>query len=529
MNRYPVIERSATALRWAALQAFFRTHFTWRRIGFGSYNAAVSELFWFFIYFGCMLLLGFLFLPETNQAQNTNVTIHRCSSLAVSQIPFVIGLASKNNVISWLTGLSYERLNFMHRNAARVLWVYSCYHTFGHIYLGLTGLHHLHQWYVGFGVVAFTAFNLIIILSFRPIRNRIYEVFLYSHICLVVIFIVSLLLHRMEYRGWIGVSLAIWSLDRFSRLLRIFAINRLWLILKGTVLDKSKASCELVTPELIRLSIPKDFGWKSGKHAFLCLPTISTLPFEFHPFTIGSLKRMDNERSSEVNFFIRVCNGMTKQLALRIERMGGHCEVPVLVDGPYGSSKNLHHFDEVLLVSGGTGVSYTFNRLSELAAKRIDKLSAVRKVTFVWVTRKAGEIALLEDLLVEILEATPPGFLDLQIYVTDKNFGRQCEKGGRSSFGRLGRYMKAGRPQMQRIVWQHITNKAGQVAIHCMLPSLSAVRMSVQVEKCLALTGCGPSPLSDSARIALADILSPSAVQTEKCAAVDLHVETFGF
>lgn len=52
---------------------------------------------------------------------------------AYVQMPFIIGLASKNNVISYLTGISYQKLNFFHRATGRVALICSWTHALGRI------------------------------------------------------------------------------------------------------------------------------------------------------------------------------------------------------------------------------------------------------------------------------------------------------------------------------------------------------------------------------------------------------------
>jgi ferric-chelate reductase len=56
----------------------------------------------------------------------------RAGWVAVAQVPFVFAFASKNNVISGLLGLGYEKLNFMHRFVARLVVLAANVHTLGY-------------------------------------------------------------------------------------------------------------------------------------------------------------------------------------------------------------------------------------------------------------------------------------------------------------------------------------------------------------------------------------------------------------
>lgn len=53
------------------------------------------------------------------------------------QIPLIVGLASRNNTISYLTGISYQNLNYLHRAAGRVCFLFAWIHTISYCVMGL--------------------------------------------------------------------------------------------------------------------------------------------------------------------------------------------------------------------------------------------------------------------------------------------------------------------------------------------------------------------------------------------------------
>ncbi|KAG8745535.1 hypothetical protein FRC10_007713, partial [Ceratobasidium sp. 414] len=95
---------------------------------------------------------------------------NRAAHLATSQTPLIVALAGKNNIVSLLTGVGYEK-------ASRP-----------------TNIVH-HEVDMRFGVVAMTSFTLAALLSLRPIRNMAYEFFLVCHIVLVAMYLIFGLLH----------------------------------------------------------------------------------------------------------------------------------------------------------------------------------------------------------------------------------------------------------------------------------------------------------------------------------------------
>ena len=52
----------------------------------------------------------------------------RAGWLSVAQLPLLLLLAGKNNLIGLFTGISYERLNVFHRWVGRTVWLTATFH-----------------------------------------------------------------------------------------------------------------------------------------------------------------------------------------------------------------------------------------------------------------------------------------------------------------------------------------------------------------------------------------------------------------
>lgn len=124
------------------------------------------------------------------------------------------------------------------------------------------------------------------------------------------------------------------------------------------------ATAELLSDHFIRLRMrrPSHFHWSPGQTAYLILPSVSTLPFEAHPFTIGSIdSSLLSDDTSEKNlgesapywkelvFLIQAREGFTKRL--RESALTGK-KIKVFVDGPYGLSPDLGKYDTSVLIAG---------------------------------------------------------------------------------------------------------------------------------------------------------------------------------
>lgn len=143
-----------------------------------------------------------------------------------------------------------------------------------------------------------------------------------------------------------------WGFDRVLRLCRYLFTN---FFLRP---KHSKGTLSLITPDSLRLTLTRrlPLGWRPGQHAFLSFPTISSVPLESHPFTIASIFSEDARYAEqELVFIIRKREGLTQKL---VERAGtkNRVQVPVLVDGPYGTPVDLHPYRTCILIAGTCGI-----------------------------------------------------------------------------------------------------------------------------------------------------------------------------
>lgn len=67
----------------------------------------------------------------------------------------------------------------------------------------------------------------MVLSSLRPLRNRFYEFFYYSHILLVILFLAACVMHHKPVMGWAIGALALWGAERAVRLLAFLWINGL--------------------------------------------------------------------------------------------------------------------------------------------------------------------------------------------------------------------------------------------------------------------------------------------------------------
>ncbi|KAL7411008.1 hypothetical protein BDY24DRAFT_417348 [Mrakia frigida] len=264
-----------------ALKATIWKTMIWREFTVGMWSSSSSEMFWSVGYTLAMLVFGFIYIPMGDDAtpkSQASMYANRCGRLAFAQMPLIVGLASKNNVISFVTGISYEKLNFLHRSSSRACLILSWAHSIGRsVPIALQKKNSLGHLHMQMGVVALAAFTILTLLSFKPfLRHMAYEAFLISHIVLALLFLIGSYMHWEEYGMWVWPSFLIWGLDRFVRLGKTIFLNKLWLSFSSkTGAEERTAVVESLHGGALRVTLPRSMRWTPGQHAYLVCPTVS--------------------------------------------------------------------------------------------------------------------------------------------------------------------------------------------------------------------------------------------------------------
>ncbi|KAG2138460.1 ferric reductase NAD binding domain-containing protein [Suillus clintonianus] len=526
-----------------------------------SYTLNMAEVFVTVAYIVLMLIYCFI---NTTSVEGQKLDIvywsNRVGMLASSQFPIITALGTKNNLVSLVTGISYDSLNYIHRMMARTCFMLLWVHAAGEVVCFPSFRETLNEDWLRVGITAMVAFSILIIVSLRPIRTEVYEIFFYTHFLGALIFLVGGYYHTKGAFGsyWIWPSFVFWALDRFIRVVRLVVFNHSYFGFKsgsGTM----DAVTELLSEDVVRLRLrrPPHFHWSAGQTAYLIMPSVSTLPFEAHPFTIASfdsslLSTVTTEDQSgsdenhetqdlgssapfwkELVFLVNVHGGFTKKLKEVAARKG---KVKVFVDGPYGPSPDLGSYDTSVLVAGGSGISYTLPVFLSVIERVRKGKSNCKRVVFIWSIRGAGYVRWIEEALIKAVQLAPPSLtVSIRIFNTgspsmvenalpmeeDSSLSNPTEKKdtpeqvvtregsftSSSLFSLRGVKMESGRSDLDALLKEEVSVASGS--------------MSVSV--------CGSQGIARAVRHALRfPVSGPSSILSGG-PSVTLHVESFGY
>ncbi|KAG8996567.1 hypothetical protein FRB93_000709 [Tulasnella sp. JGI-2019a] len=395
---------------------------------------------------------------------------HHAARLVFANLPLVIGLAAKNNVISYITGFSYESLNVFHRWCARLILILSTIHVGGRVYVNQPSVDPNRPGmyppngggYIRWGIVAYILFALLILGAARPLRNKWYQYFLVFHIGAFLIGVIALAVHRPSIAPWLYVGLFIYLLDGIIRLFRI-VFHHLLKRARPSEAVGPLGIVEALSDDTIRVSVQTTLSWIPGQHIYLHVPLLSP---GGHPFSVCSIDKPlvqtddAHPRVSTVVLLIRVREGLTRclhHLAMQgndhdqprcqealernlppVSTLNPHPHLQmfpsarlttVWAEGPYGNLTHLDYYQTLLLVAGGSGVSFTLPIMLDLVRRarsmylgHTSVAVATERVSFVWVIKEPEHVEWIGDFLREAIALAPPGFLHVKIYVTSKTF-----------------------------------------------------------------------------------------------------------
>ncbi|TFY73480.1 hypothetical protein EWM64_g10532, partial [Hericium alpestre] len=168
------------------------------------------------VYFGILMYAGtFKSDPFTNSTRE--------GFIAISQVPIVVALANKNNVLSFLSGIPYEKLNFIHRFAGRIVVLAINIHFMGYIYkwsIAGTVAASLSVPFIRWGLAGLVSLDILALFSTRYVRERSYALFWTSHVVGFTGLLVSAYYHFPLTHNYVFAAVALIAFDRLLRLLK---------------------------------------------------------------------------------------------------------------------------------------------------------------------------------------------------------------------------------------------------------------------------------------------------------------------
>ncbi|KAI8364592.1 hypothetical protein BD560DRAFT_402828 [Blakeslea trispora] len=306
------------------------------------------------IFFALLSAVLPLLLLNTDYKLNSN----RAGFIGLALVPFLLASTGKNSALSFLTGISSIKVNFLHRILGLALFVCATVHMACMLHAWskfptfMTSQLHVSK--VQYGIGAYACLCIVFVGSLWPVRVWSYEIFLGTHLTAFG-FIGAVAVHTPFAMRYFIAGLACYLLNLCAVwFVKTYIAHARFEVLPG--------SCTKIA---IRLSNPMKAHYV-GQYISLCIPAIS--PFQWHPFTITSIAHNGSDSQNTIEVCVVARGNFTRKLYQKVDSTQ---ELRVFVSGPFGSthirpSELLQSHNSIVIASGGAGVTFGMRLLRDL-------------------------------------------------------------------------------------------------------------------------------------------------------------------
>ncbi|PWN93563.1 hypothetical protein FA10DRAFT_264198 [Acaromyces ingoldii] len=373
----------------------------------------------------------------------------RAGMLANGMITFVFAFGTKVNLVTALTNIAHERLQVYHQWLARLVLFFSVVHTIPFIVQPLRdgGSHNLYLWWyhngpeMWNGTVSLALLAWIVASSTNVFRSWSYEFFVVQHLVSVILFIGFYFAHtgnELNSWLWLWAAIGLWGLATLIRWARSAMASGYFVSTRASVEVHSSSDKR---DAMVRIAIRTPLRWSPGQHVFVRFHTMS--PWQAHPFTVVTLPQPSDHQDSVVVFLARVREGLTRKLYERvvqedreqgdddaIEKGGssfkssdalpllenseheGHDDenlptkaklLPASIDGPYGCSASMASYHSLVIVAGGSGMTFALPILFDLAWRGRTGNVCTRDVVLICSVRTPATLSWIRHQLEAVL------------------------------------------------------------------------------------------------------------------------------
>ncbi|KAJ6007910.1 hypothetical protein N7540_011886 [Penicillium herquei] len=474
------------------------------------------------IVLSCVNLGSFSGNPTTPDVseQNWVYLSDRTAVLSYACLCWLWMFGGRNNIFLWSTGWSYGTFSIFHRHVALVATLEAVVHSIGYtvqwnVYSS-DYIPALKDLYFVLGIVATIIMCLMVVFAILPIRQRFYELFLIIHISFAIVLIYCLYIHTAKigavyYSGYLWPPVAIWSFDRFLRLVRLAWCNiRVW---NGSAASTKAVVNYSAASDVIRIEI-RNASVKGGPGQYYYLYQPMTLRgWENHPFTLGAFsthprsissmansdEKQPSSRVSETNsssessftltFWVRPHNGWTKRLRDQCLKQAGPFHPTLLIEGAYGHRKQLHTYHTIIMIMGGTGIACAIPYLQAHLAQNLGAPGTQTiRIQLHWTIRQPAFIN-------EVFQEELAGILsnpDVQaLFYCSQNDQQVAKKLDSEQSGSEETDIPPSSPVVQ----------SGRAPIDSIVAEAAATAMAEQTS--IAVMACGPAAMADQTRAAV--------------------------
>ncbi|KAG6864732.1 hypothetical protein C0991_007474 [Blastosporella zonata] len=432
----------------------------------------------------------------------------RTGWVAATQLPFVVALATKNNILGTLIGFTYEKLNYLHRFIGRLVVIAVNIHSLGYFYkwsIAGTFQQSIKKPYAIWGLVALVAFDCMFFFTLSFWRNRFHNIMFPTHIIGLSIIFPAVWKHQPATMPWMAACIGLYGLDRICRML------------------KTRITTAMIRPlsemNTTRVEVPYiNGGWRAGQHVRLRVLSSGVGWFgwtEVHPFTIASVA--DGEEG--IVLLVKKSGRWTGKL-YEMAKSSGYTEagqgrrVKVMVEGPYGGPCHaiFASYSAAVFIVGGSGITFALSSIQDLIRQDLAGRSRVKTITLIWSVQDPAALQPLLPRLIAMIQESIYTPVHIAIHYTRAPAGGEKP---RPPIAHPGFTLSAGRPKIV---------KSLEAAL-CRAVALGQDARDEGRVSGMLVGVCGPTGLGDEVSRAVGAI---DPARRDQVGGIEMHEEVFG-
>ncbi|KAF9239987.1 ferric reductase like transmembrane component-domain-containing protein [Melanogaster broomeanus] len=366
----------------------------------------------------------------------------RAGWVAVSQVPFIYALATKNNLIGILVGVGYEKLNYLHRLLGAFAVVGANVHALGYIYKwSIAGniQTKLAEPYVRWGFVALVAFDLLGFFATQFVRSKSYNLFIVTHVVGLFVVLFAVCYHETKCIPYVIAACVFYGLDHLVRAI------------------KTRITTATLRPipelGLTRVEIPSlNAGWRAGQHVRLrVLSTTMGLwgMTEVHPFTIASVTNTEEG-------LVLMCKKAGRWTSKLYEIAGTAAygeQGREIGRSVQGHGRRTICYSGAMFVVGGSGVTFALSAVQDLVQSGY--ASNVKTIDVIWSIPDPTSLIPMIPLFTSLISASNAAQFRVSVFYTGA-----IAKGVEGMYLPPGITLTAGRPRLGRLLGSLVTATA---------------------------------------------------------------------
>jgi predicted ferric reductase len=336
-------------------------------------------------------LLGLSFLDEDEILSRLGIWI--CLNIAFTLLP-----VTRNSL--WIATLkvSYSKLITIHKYIACLSLISVLTKT-----IAIFSIYDYTLFYKNVSTISATVSSLSIlltsILSIKPIRTNIFELFYYSHKILCILTIISMSFHYIVCLYYVLPSMVLYIIDIILR-----AVNTKKVIyakIQNHSLSDNSTSYIFVT-----LCLVEPIKIEPGCYFFMCCDNVSKL--QWHPLSLVY------ETNGNLIFCVKNMgkNSWSNNLIALENNDNLYNTTNVFLQGPYSHIKLNYDYSYILNIANGIGITPFISIINDIEEK---KRHVIKKVLLIWIIPDVSFFIPFKEIFETMINMY---FVEVRIYLT---------------------------------------------------------------------------------------------------------------